>query len=152
VALPARGQILPIGKGRVVREGKEVAILSLGTRLGAALTAADQLAADGISCTVADARFAKPFDEELVRRLVRTHGMLVTVEEGSTGGFGAQILHFIANNGLLRPGFDIRTMTLPDVFQEHDDPAKQYETAGLGASDIARVVANHFVRKAKARG
>ncbi|HEV2652685.1 MAG TPA: 1-deoxy-D-xylulose-5-phosphate synthase, partial [Rhizomicrobium sp.] len=152
VALPARGQVLPIGKGRVVREGKEVAILSLGTRLGAALTAADQLAADGISCTVADARFAKPFDEELVRRLVRTHGMLVTVEEGSAGGFGAQILHFIANNGLLRPGFDIRTMTLPDVFQEHDDPAKQYETAGLGASDIARVVANHFVRKAKARG
>jgi 1-deoxy-D-xylulose-5-phosphate synthase len=152
VALPVRGQVLPIGKGRVVREGKEVAILSLGTRLGAALTAADQLAADGISCTVADARFAKPFDEELVRRLVRTHGMLVTVEEGSTGGFGAQILHFIANNGLLRPGFDIRTMTLPDVFQEHDDPAKQYETAGLGASDIARVVANHFVRKAKARG
>jgi 1-deoxy-D-xylulose-5-phosphate synthase len=152
VALPARGQVLPIGKGRVVREGKEVAILSLGTRLGAALAAADQLAADGISCTVADARFAKPFDEELVRRLVRTHGMLVTVEEGSTGGFGALILHFIANNGLLRPGFDIRTMTLPDVFQEHDDPAKQYETAGLGASDIARVVANHFVRKTKARG
>jgi 1-deoxy-D-xylulose-5-phosphate synthase len=132
-----------------VREGKEVAILSLGTRLAAALAAADQLREKGISCTVADARFAKPFDEDLVRRLVRNHGMLVTVEEGSVGGFGAQILHFVANEGLLRPGFDIRTMTLPDVFQEHDDPATQYETAGLTAADIVRVVSAHFVKKAQ---
>ena len=152
VALPARGEVLPIGKGRVVREGKEVAILTLGTRLAAALEAADSLKAKGISCTVADARFAKPLDEELVRRLVRQHGMLVTVEEGSTGGFGAQVLHFIANEGLLRPGFDIRTMTLPDLFQEHDSPEKQYETAGLAAGDIARVVSTHFVAKAQARG
>ena len=152
VALPARGEVLPIGKGRIVREGKEVAILTLGTRLAAALEAADSLKAKGISCTVADARFAKPLDEELVRRLVRHHGMLVTVEEGSTGGFGAQVLHFIANEGLLRPGFDIRTMTLPDIFQEHDSPEKQYETAGLAAGDIARVVSNHFVAKAQARG
>ncbi|HEY0106841.1 MAG TPA: 1-deoxy-D-xylulose-5-phosphate synthase [Rhizomicrobium sp.] len=151
-ALPERGQVLPIGKGRVVRDGKEVAILSLGTRLGAALAAADQLAQKGISCTVADARFAKPIDTDLVRRLVRHHGMLVTVEEGSTGGFGAQVLHFIANEGLLRPGFDIRTMTLPDLFQEHDSPERQYETAGLAASDIARIVSTHFVKKAQARG
>jgi 1-deoxy-D-xylulose-5-phosphate synthase len=152
VALPARGEPLPIGKGRIVREGKEVAILSLGTRLGAALEAAAALAQKGISCTVADARFAKPIDEDLVRRLVRNHGMLVTVEEGSTGGFGAQVLHFIANEGLLRPGFDIRTLTLPDLFQEHDEPAKQYETAGLAAGDIVKVVQAHFVKTAKARG
>jgi len=152
VALPARGQVLPIGKGRVVRDGKEVAILTLGTRLAAALEAADQLAAKGISCTVADARFAKPLDTDLLRRLVRQHGMLVTVEEGSAGGFGASVLQFIANEGLLRPGFDIRTMTLPDIFQEHDSPEKQYETAGLGAADIVRVVSTHFVAKAQARG
>ncbi|HTP76926.1 MAG TPA: 1-deoxy-D-xylulose-5-phosphate synthase [Rhizomicrobium sp.] len=152
VALPERGEVLPIGKGRVVREGKEVAILSLGTRLAAALEAADQLRAQGISCTVADARFAKPVDEELVRRLVRNHGMLVTIEEGSVGGFGSHVLHFLANEGLLRPGLEVRTMTLPDVFQEHDDPARQYETAGLAAADIARVVAAHFVKKASARG
>ncbi|HUO90460.1 MAG TPA: 1-deoxy-D-xylulose-5-phosphate synthase [Rhizomicrobium sp.] len=147
VALPERGQVLPIGKGRVVREGREAAILSLGTRLQAALAAADLLREKGISCTVADARFAKPIDADLVRRLVRNHGMLVTVEEGAAGGFGAQVLHFVANEGLLRPGFEIRTMTLPDVFQEHDDPAKQYETAGLAASDIARIVAAHFARR-----
>ena len=90
--------------------------------------------------------------DRLLCRLVRNHGMLVTVEEGSTGGFGGAVLHFIANEGLMRPGFDIRTMTLPDIFQEHDDPAKQYETAGLAAADIARVVSTHFVKKAQARG
>ncbi|MGZ6008428.1 MAG: 1-deoxy-D-xylulose-5-phosphate synthase [Rhizomicrobium sp.] len=152
VALPERGEVLAIGKGRIVRDGKEVAILSLGTRLGAALAAADQLRAQGISCTVADARFAKPIDEDLVRRLVRHHGMLVTVEEGSVGGFGSQVLHFLANEGLLRPGLEIRTLTLPDTFQEHDDPAHQYETAGLAAGDIARVIGAHFVKKASARG
>ncbi len=152
VTLPERGEVLAIGKGRIVREGKEVAILSLGTRLGAALAAADQLRAQGISCTVADARFAKPIDEDLVRRLVRHHGMLVTVEEGSVGGFGSQVLHFLANEGLLRPGLEIRTLTLPDTFQEHDDPARQYETAGLAAGDIARVIGAHFVKKASARG
>jgi 1-deoxy-D-xylulose-5-phosphate synthase len=151
VALPERGEVLPIGKGRIVREGKEVAILSLGTRLEAAKAAAAALAEEGISCTVADARFAKPIDTDLIRRLVRNHGMLVTIEEGSSGGFGAQVLHFIANEGLLRPGFDIRTMTLPDLFQEHDSPDKQYETAGLAAADIVRVVKTHFVKKAQVR-
>ena len=151
VALPERAMVLPIGKGRIVREGREVAILSLGTRLTAAVAAADQLRAEGISCTVADARFAKPLDEELVRRLVRHHGMLVTVEEGAVGGFGSHVLSFIANEGLLRPGLEIRTLTLPDKFLEHDDPARQYETAGLAAADIARVIAAHFVKKASAR-
>jgi len=151
-ALPERGMVLPIGKGRIVREGREVAILSLGTRLAEALAAADQLRTNGISCTVADARFAKPLDEELVRRLVRHHGMLVTVEEGSAGGFGAHVLHFIANEGLLRPGLEIRTLTLPDRFLEHDDPARQYETAGLVAADLTRVIAAHFVQKTSARG
>ena len=152
VALPERGKPLAIGKGRIVREGREVAILSLGTRLAAALAAADQLRAQGIFCTVADARFAKPIDEELVRRLVRHHGMLVTVEEGAVGGFGSHVLHFLANEGLLRPGLEIRTWTLPDQFLEHDDPVRQYETAGLAATDIARVIAAHFVKKASARG
>ena len=148
LTLPERGTPLPIGKGRIVREGKEVAILSLGTRLQAARVAADQLREQGIAATVADARFAKPIDTDLVRRLVRNHGMLVTIEEGSSGGFGSQVLHFIANEGLLRPGLDIRTMTLPDLFQEHDSPDKQYETAGLAAADIVRVVQTHFARRA----
>jgi 1-deoxy-D-xylulose-5-phosphate synthase len=152
VALPERGAVLPIGKGRIVREGKEVAILSLGTRLAAARKAADELRNQGISCTVADARFAKPLDTDLLRRLVRNHGMLVTVEEGAVGGFGSQVLHYLANEGLLRPGLEVRTLTLPDLFQEHDDPARQYETAGLAAGDIARVIAAHFVKKASARG
>jgi 1-deoxy-D-xylulose-5-phosphate synthase len=150
-ALPERGTVLAIGKGRIVREGKEVAILSLGTRLTVALAAADQLRAQGISCTVADARFAKPIDEDLVRRLVRHHGMLVTVEEGAVGGFGSHVLHFLANEGLLRPGLEVRTLTLPDRFLEHDDPARQYETAGLAAADITRVIAAHFVKKASVR-
>ena len=151
-ALPERGKPLAIGKGRIMREGREVAILSLGTRLAAALAAADQLRAEGVSCTVADARFAKPIDEELVRRLVRHHGMLVTVEEGAVGGFGSHVLHFLANAGLLRPGLEIRTLTLPDQFLEHDDPVRQYESAGLAATDIARVIRAHFVKKASAHG
>ncbi|MFZ1990833.1 MAG: 1-deoxy-D-xylulose-5-phosphate synthase, partial [Alphaproteobacteria bacterium] len=121
VALPERGQILEIGKGRVMREGSDVAILSLGTRLKPSLEAADMLAVEGVSCTVADARFAKPIDQDLIRRLVRRHRLLVTVEEGAIGGFSAQVLSFVANEGLLRPGFEIRTMTLPDVFIDHDD-------------------------------
>jgi 1-deoxy-D-xylulose-5-phosphate synthase len=151
VALPERGEVLEIGKGRVVREGSDVAILSLGTRLQPALEAADMLAADGISCTVADARFAKPIDQDLIRRLVRRHRMLVTVEEGAIGGFSAQVLSFVANEGLLRPGFEIRTMTLPDVYLDHDDMTRQYDAAGLNAPDIARLIADHVVTKAAAR-
>ena len=145
-ALPERGQVLAIGKGRVVREGSQAAILSLGTRLQPALAAAETLAAEGVSITVADARFAKPLDTDLIRRLVRSHDLLVTLEEGAAGGFGAQVLTFLANEGLLRPGLEIRTLTLPDVFQEHDDPARQYETAGLSAKGIAHLLRSHLVR------
>jgi 1-deoxy-D-xylulose-5-phosphate synthase len=148
VALPARGQVLPIGKGRVLREGSDVAILSLGTRLKPALAAADYLDTRGVSVTVADARFAKPLDEDLIRRLVRHHRMLVTVEEGAVGGFGAHVLQFVANAGLLRPGFEIRTVGLPDKFQDHDDPARQYDTAGLGGEGIAALIAAQVLKKA----
>jgi len=145
---PSRGEVLPIGKGRVVREGKDVAILSVGTRLQASLTAADHLQSRGVSCTVADARFVKPFDHDLVRRLVRNHRMLVTVEEGSIGGFGSFVLDYLANEDLIRPGFMVRTLKLPDVFQDHDDPHKQYDQAGLNAADIAKVIETSLVRTA----
>jgi 1-deoxy-D-xylulose-5-phosphate synthase len=148
VALPERGEPLPIGKGRVVREGKDVAILSLGGRLQAALSAADHLQTRGISCTVADARFAKPIDEDLVRRLVRNHRMLITVEEGSIGGFGSHVLDFVVNNDLARSGFSMRTLKLPDVYLDHDDPFKQYERAGLNAADIVRTVETQLARTA----
>ena len=148
VPLPERGEVLPIGKGRIVREGKDAAILCIGTRLHAALAAADHLASHGITCTVADARFVKPLDEELLRRLVRSHRMLVTVEDGSIGGFGSHALDYIVNNNLLRPGLILRTLTLPDVFQEHDDPQRQYDEAGLTAASIAGVIESSLRRSA----
>ena len=146
--MPARGEVMPIGKGRVVREGKDVAILSVGTRLQASLAAADHLQSRGVSCTVADARFVKPLDVDLLRRLVRNHRMLVTVEEGSIGGFGSHVLHYLVNENLIRPGFMVRTLNLPDVFQDHDDPHKQYDQAGLNAADIAQVIETGLVRTA----
>jgi 1-deoxy-D-xylulose-5-phosphate synthase len=148
VPLPERGQVLPIGKGRVLREGKDVAFLSVGTRLAPALAAAEQLQSKGVSCTVADARFVKPFDQELVRRLARSHRMLITLEEGSIGGFGSHILDYLVNEDLLRPGLTVRTLALPDVFQDHDDPHKQYAEAGLNAADLVRVVESTFARTA----
>jgi len=148
VALPKRGEVLAIGKGRVVREGADVAILSFGARLAAALAAADYLGARGISCTIADARFAKPMDEELLRRLVRQHDMLITLEEGSSGGFGSLVATYLANNDLIRPGFRLRTLTLPDLFQEHDDQFKQYDAAGLNAADIAHVIESSLLQTA----
>jgi 1-deoxy-D-xylulose-5-phosphate synthase len=141
VVLPERGEPLAIGRGRIVREGNQVAILSLGTRLAQCLVAADYLHVRGISCTVADARFAKPLDTDLIRQLVSHHRMLVTVEEGAIGGFGGHVLHFLANADLLRPGLVVRTMTLPDRFQnQHESLAAQYAEAGLNAGDIAAVV------------
>jgi len=137
IALPARGQVLEIGRGRVVREGTTIALLSLGTRLGECLKAADLLAARGLSTTVVDARFAKPLDTDLIRRLAREHEVLITVEEGSLGGFGALVLHDFAAVGLLDRRLKIRTMVLPDRFLDHDTPAKQYDEAGLNASGIA---------------
>jgi len=138
VGIPDVAQLLPIGKGRVVREGTSVAILSFGTRLAESLRAADLLAARGISTTVADARFAKPLDEDLVLRLAREHEALITVEEGSVGGFGAFVLHLLADRGVLDTGLKIRTLTLPDIFQDHDKPDAMYVQAGLDADGIAR--------------
>ena len=137
VDLPENGKILEIGKGRIVREGSKAAILSYGGRLGEALKAADLLDGLGLSTTVADARFAKPLDHELINQLVAHHEVVVTVEEGSQGGFGAFVLHYLADNGMLDNGCKIRTMTLPDVFQDHDSPEKMYEAAQLNASHIA---------------
>ena len=148
VALPERGEVLEIGKGRVLREGKDVAILSLGGRLQSALAAAEHLQGRGYSCTVADARFAKPIDEALVRSLVRHHSMLITIEEGSIGGFGSHVVDYIVNNDLARAGFSIRTLKLPDAYLEHDDQFKQYETAGLDALDIVRVIEARMTRTA----
>lgn len=136
VELPEIGIPLEIGKGRVVREGSTVAILSLGTRLADSLKAADQLAALGLSTTVADARFAKPIDEDLVRRLASTHEVLITVEEGSVGGFSSQVLQFLATSGLLDRGLKVRPIVLPDEFIDHDKPERMYDRAGLGTAGI----------------
>jgi len=150
VPLPDPGQVLPIGRGRVLKEGKDVAILSLGTRLRASLAAADYLQTRGVSCTVADARFAKPIDQDLIRRLVRHHRLLVTVEEGAIGGFGAQVLQYLVNNDLLRSGVEVRNLMLPDQFQDHDDPTRQYDAAGLNGDAIAAVIAARVLKLASA--
>ncbi len=136
VEMPERGEPLPIGKGRVVREGSRIAILSLGARLGEALKAADELAARGLSTTVADARFAKPLDRELILRLAATHKLLITIEEGAAGGFGAHVLTLLAEAGALDSGLKVRTMTLPDKFLDQDKPERMYAAAGLDAKGI----------------
>jgi len=138
VERPAEGTPLEIGKGRILREGNSVALLSLGTRLGEALKAADQLAAMGLSTTVADARFMKPLDRDLIARLAKEHEVLVTVEEGSVGGFGSHVLQYLAESGLLDRGLKVRSMVLPDEFIDHDAPARMYERAGLVGPDIVK--------------
>jgi 1-deoxy-D-xylulose-5-phosphate synthase len=138
--MPAIAEPLEIGRGRVVREGTTVALLSLGTRLAPCLEAAEQLAARGLSTTVVDARFAKPLDEELILRLAREHECLITVEEGSMGGFGAFVLQLLAARGALDRGLRVRTLTLPDVFQDQDKPDAMYAQAGLDADGIVRSV------------
>jgi 1-deoxy-D-xylulose-5-phosphate synthase len=140
VPLPEVPQRLEIGKGRIVREGTKVALLSLGTRLAEALKAADQLEAKGLSTTVADLRFAKPLDEEMIRKLMATHEVVVTIEEGAIGGLGAHVLTMASDEGLTDAGLKIRTMRLPDVFQDHDSPDKQYDAAGLNAPQIVDTV------------
>ena len=140
VAIPAVPQALEIGKGRVIREGKTVALLSLGTRLEEAEKAADELEAKGLSTTVADLRFAKPLDTDLIRRLLTAHEVAVTIEEASTGGLGAHVLSFASDEGLMDAGLKIRTMRLPDRFQEHDNPKRQYDEAGLNAPHIVETV------------
>lgn len=140
IELPARGTPLEIGKGRIIQEGGRVALLSFGARLQECLKAAELLSAMGLPATVADARFCKPLDGELVRRLMREHELVVTIEEGAMGGFGAHVLQFCANEGLLDRGARIRVMTLPDIFIDHDTPQRQYDLAGLNAPHIVKTV------------
>ncbi|WP_121116081.1 1-deoxy-D-xylulose-5-phosphate synthase [Croceibacterium ferulae] len=140
VAMPGTPERLEIGKGRIVKQGSKIAILSLGTRLAEALKAADQLEAKGLSTTVADLRFAKPLDTDLIRKLIATHEVVVTVEEGSIGGLGAHVLTLASDLGLTDAGLKIRTMRLPDLFQDHDAPDKQYDQAGLNAPQIVDTV------------
>ncbi len=140
VELPSEGIALDIGKGRILRQGSKVALLSLGTRLAECLRAADQLAGFGLSTTVADARFAKPLDHELIKLLALNHEVLVTVEEGSAGGFGSFVLHYLSDEGLLDRGLKVRTKALPDVFIDHGKPEVMYEAAGLSASGIIATV------------
>ena len=148
VALPEVPERLEIGEGRIVREGTKIALLSLGTRLSEALKAADQLQAKGLSTTVADLRFAKPLDTKLIRRLMTTHDVIVTVEEASIGGLGAHVLTMASDEGLTDAGLVIRTMRLPDLFQDHDAPDKQYDTAGLNAPQIVDTVLKALPRNA----
>ncbi|MBW8735289.1 MAG: 1-deoxy-D-xylulose-5-phosphate synthase, partial [Asticcacaulis sp.] len=136
ITIPEVAEPLAIGRGRIVREGSKVAILSLGTRLTDALKAADMLAARGLSTTVADARFAKPIDRELVLQLARHHECLITVEEGAEGGFGAFVLQFLASEGAFDAGLKIRTLALPDRFQDQDTMNAMYADAGLDAAGI----------------
>jgi 1-deoxy-D-xylulose-5-phosphate synthase len=136
VEMPEEGKPLEIGKGRVLREGTKVALLSFGARLGECLKAADELAGFGLSTTVADARFAKPLDVDLVLRLAREHEVLITLEEGAIGGFGSYVLQALAEHGVLDRGIKVRTMVLPDVFLDHDSPNAMYARAGLDAKGI----------------
>ena len=136
VEMPEAGIPLAIGKGRIVREGKQVALFSFGTRLGECLKAADELAGLGVSTTVADARFMKPLDTEMLLRLARDHEALITIEEGSIGGFGSHVMLALAEHGALDQGLRVRAMVLPDIFMDHDTPAVMYARAGLDAKSI----------------
>ena len=140
VDMPERGEPLAIGKGRIMRQGTRVALLSFGTRLADCLLAAEALDAAGLSTTVADARFAKPLDTDMVRRLAREHEILLTVEEGAIGGFAAQVLHFLAHEGLLDGGLKVRPLVLPDEFTDHGKPEKMYAEAGLDSTGIVGTV------------
>ena len=140
VDMPEQGQPLEIGRGRIIKEGSSVALLSFGGRLSECLLAAEQLSARGLSTTVADARFAKPLDHDLVRQLARHHEVIITVEEGAAGGFGSQVLHFLATEGMLDAGLKIRPMHFPDLFIDQDKPEKMYAQAGLDAAGIVGTV------------
>ena len=142
VEIPEMAAPLEIGRGRILREGTAVALLSFGTRLQETLKAADLLAARGLSVTVADARFAKPLDEDLILRLAREHEALITIEEGSIGGFGAFVLQMLAERGALDRGLKVRTLVLPDIFQDHDKPELMYARAGLDAEGIVKATLN----------
>ena len=152
VELPERGVPLEVGRGRVVVEGQGVAILSFGARLGECLKAAEALAAKGVRPTVADARFAKPLDRQLILRLAREHEGLVTIEEGSVGGFGSHVAQLLAEEGVFDRGLKFRSMVLPDRFIQQDTPERMYAEAGLNAADIeAKVLGLLDVAKLGAR-
>ncbi|MBV9571841.1 MAG: 1-deoxy-D-xylulose-5-phosphate synthase [Alphaproteobacteria bacterium] len=147
---PKAGTPLEIGRGRIVREGTSIALLNLGARMQQCLLAADKLSAHGLCTTVADARFAKPLDHDLIRRLVREHEVLITVEEGAIGGFAAHVMQYLALEGLLDGGVKIRPLTLPDYFIDHDGPEKMYEVAGLDAKSIVATALNALGREREA--
>ncbi len=136
VDIPEKGEVLEIGKGRMIQEGSKVAILSFGTRLQEVMKASEALSAKGITPTVADARFAKPLDEELIRKLAETHEAIITIEEGAVGGFGSHVMHFMAEAGLLDTGIKVRSMVLPDIFIDQNSPAKMYDVAAMNAEHI----------------
>lgn len=140
VELPERGEILEIGKGRIVKEGSKIALLSFGTRLEDCKLAAETLDSAGLSTTVADARFAKPLDEDLIRKLASTHDVLITIEEGAVGGFGSHVLHFMAGDGLLDNALKVRSMVMPDVFTDHAKPEVMYAQAKLDSAGIVETV------------
>jgi 1-deoxy-D-xylulose-5-phosphate synthase len=140
VEIPENPEPLEIGKGRIMREGSTIALLSLGTRLAECLNAADQLAALGLPATVADARFAKPLDHDLIKTLAREHEVLITIEEGSVGGFGSHVLKFLSDEGLFDNGLKVRSMVLPDLFIDQDKPELMYARAGLDADGIVKTV------------
>jgi len=140
VPMPAEGKPLEIGRGRILREGEKIALLCYGSRLGECLKAADELAGFGLSTTVADARFAKPLDTDLVLRLAREHEVMITIEEGAIGGFGAHVLQALADNAVLDRGLRFRAMVLPDIFIDQDSPAAMYAKAGLDAKGIVAKV------------
>ena len=151
VPLPEKGIPLEIGRGRILREGMTIALLSLGGRLAECMKAAQELASYGLSTTVADARFAKPLDTDLINRLVREHEVVITVEEGAIGGFGSHVLHHLAMNGLLDHGLKIRSMVLPDLFLDHDSPQAQYDQAGLNARHIVAMALSALGREIAAQ-
>nr|WP_234892210.1 1-deoxy-D-xylulose-5-phosphate synthase [Agrobacterium vitis] len=148
IQMPERGEILEIGKGRIIKEGSKVALLSFGTRLAECLVAAEDLDAAGLPTTVADARFAKPLDLDLIRQLARHHAVLITVEEGAVGGFGSQVLHMLANEGLLDHGLKVRSLVLPDLWMDQAKPDVMYEKAGLDAKGIVSTVFTALSRDA----
>ena len=150
VARPAEGVALPIGKGRMIRQGASIAILSFGTRLTEVIAAAEKLSGYGLNPTIADARFAKPLDQDLIRELAQNHEVLITIEEGAVGGFGSHVMQFLAWEGLLDRGLKVRPMVLPDIFQDHDTPERMYAQAGLDANGIVAVALNALGREIEA--
>ena len=157
IDIPDKGILLEIGKGRIVKEGTKVALISLGTRLDESIKAAEILDGKGISTTVADMRFAKPLDQDLLTQLAKNHEVLITIEEGSKGGFGAHVLHYYSETGALDYGLKVRTMTLPDKFIDQASPADMYSQAKLQSQDIVDtvlscmgVVSGKFIQKSSA--